>query len=260
MTPRTARRAAADLATVRDHWGQLLLAVETPAAAEAWPPRQLAHLIRPADDGEPLDVLDRAPLVLRPHPAPLDLSALDAALAVERMLFALADTLAAAVQRAPAGDPRRWDLPTERHPGSRVHGVHWAAVWVEGRVLDEDTEPEQQLDGEQLAPAPFAPLPGHLLREAADVAARARARVLRALDLDHRAEPIPGRPCPWCGGELILHTSPDGPPAVACDTGEACTAPVPLDDRDRRRWGWPALLDLLAMLDAAEQRYGARAA
>jgi hypothetical protein len=170
------------------------------------------------------------------------------------MLFALADTLAAAIQRAPAGDPRRWDLPTERHPGSRVHGVHWAAVWIAGRILDEDTEPEQHLDGEQLAPAPFVPLPGHLLREAADVAARARARVLRTLDLDHRAEPIPGRPCPWCAGELTLHTTPDGPPAVTCATGPSCTAPVPLDDRGLRRWGWRELPALAGALDAAERR------
>jgi hypothetical protein len=258
MTHPVARRAVAHLGTIRARWGELLVAVETPPA-DVWPPRQLAHTLRPDGDDEPLDVLDRAPLVLRPHPAPANLDALDTRLDVERALYDLADTLAAAVQHAELGDPRRWQLPTEHTPGSRAYGPHWACVWVEGRVLDEDTTPEQQLDSDEQLAAPFAPLPEHLLREAADVAARAAGRVLRALGLDDRADRIPDRPCPWCAGELTLHTTPDGPPSVTCGTGPSCTAPVPLDVRGhRRRWGWRELPALRAALDAAERRAMAR--
>ncbi|MEV6667563.1 hypothetical protein [Streptomyces nigra] len=76
------------------------------------------------------------PLTLREHPAPLNLDALDAALATESALFDLADTIAAAVQRpvrygrteqrgrhryqpdrANRDDPHRWDLPTTRDLG-----------------------------------------------------------------------------------------------------------------------------------------------
>ena len=238
MTHPIARRAAADLATIRQHWGDLLLAIETPPA-DVWPPRQLSHTMRP--DDEQL-VVDRAPLVLRSHPAPLNLEALDAGIAVERMLFELCDTLAAAVQRATLDDSRRWTFATHRGPGSRAHGLHWAAVWAEGRLLDEDIEPERR--GEQLVAAPFAATPEHLLREGADTAERAAGRVLRVLGLDHRSTPI-GRRCPWCHvGELTLHTTPDGPPTLTCPTGPSCPAPVALDDQGRRRWEWPALLNL----------------
>ncbi|MFD8003004.1 hypothetical protein [Streptomyces mirabilis] len=65
-----------------------------------------AHPARP--DDEPFVVKCRALLVLREHPAPLNLDALDTGLAIERAMFDLADTLAAAVQHAPLDDPRRW--------------------------------------------------------------------------------------------------------------------------------------------------------
>lgn len=175
-----ARRETADaLRTVRELWGELLLAIETPPA-DVWPPRQLAHTLRAADDKQL--VADRAPLVLREHPAPLNMTALDTGLAIERMLFGLADTLAAAVQRAEADDPRRWEFQQPgaadaRHAaGSRAHGLHFASVWIEGRVLDEDTAPEQQLDGTPTAP-PFEPLPPHLLHEARRTVRVAEGRI-----------------------------------------------------------------------------------
>lgn len=225
--------------------------------ADVWPPRQLAHTLRAVDD-EQLDVENRAPLVLREHPAPANLDALDVGLAIERQVFALADTLAAVVQHAGHGDPRRWDY---QHPGaadargaagSRAHGLHFACVWVEGRVLDEDTETEQQLDGTLAAP-PFTPLLPHLLHEARRTARIAEGQLLRALGLDQRTTPVPDRPCPWCGGELTLHTDPDEPPSVTCSTGEDCTASLPLDNRGRRVWGWADLVALVGAL-ADEQR------
>ncbi|WP_217144169.1 hypothetical protein [Streptomyces sp. AC627_RSS907] len=78
-------------------------------------------------------------------------------------------------------------------------------------MLNEDTEPEQQLDGTLAAPA-FAQLPPHLLHQARHTARLAEGRLLRTLGLDQRATPVPDRPCPWCGGELTPHTVPHEPP------------------------------------------------
>ncbi|MEU3712922.1 hypothetical protein [Streptomyces catenulae] len=209
-----AHQAAAHLATIRQHWGELLLAIET-MPADVWPPRQLAHTLRPADE-DTLDVADRAPLVLRQHPAPVNLDALDTGLAVERALFDLADTLAAAVQRT-ALDPRRWTFRSPTDPGSRAYGLHWAALYVEGRVVDEDAEPR--------AEAPSAPLPEQLLHEAHRVTDQAASRLLHTLNLDQRTTPVPDPPCPRCGGALSLHAGPGQKPSVTCGTGHRCPAP-----------------------------------
>ncbi|MFJ9816176.1 hypothetical protein ACIRU3_13085 [Streptomyces sp. NPDC101151] len=248
-----ARRETVDaLRTVRELWAELLLAIETPPA-DVWPPRRLSHTLRASDD-DSLTVADRPPLVLREHPAPLNLDALDAGLAIERQVFALADTLAAAVQHADVGDPRRWDFQNPGAAdargavGSRAHGLHFACVWVEGRVLDEDTEPEQQIDG-TLTPPPFAALPPHLLHEARRTARVVEGLLLRTLGLDQRFTPIPDHPCPWCGGELTLHTEPNEAPRVLCGGGMNCPAPVGMDDQEAARvWGWEDLPELIAAL------------
>jgi hypothetical protein len=248
MTTAIARRETADaLRTVRELWGELLLAIETPPA-DMWPPRQLAHTMRAGDDE--LLVEERAPLVLREHPAPLNLDALDAGLAIERRLFECADILAS-VQRAASDDPRLWRTANAGGPGSRAHGLHWACVWIEGRVLDEDTEPE--LHGDTLVSAPFALLPEHLLHEARHSARSAEGRLLRALGLDQRTTPLPDRACPWCAGDLTLHTGPEQAPTVTCSTGPECTAPVALDRNGQRVWEWGDLLALLAALAGSEQ-------
>ncbi|GAA2137837.1 hypothetical protein GCM10009760_18680 [Kitasatospora kazusensis] len=206
-------------------------------------------------------------MTLRQHPAPANLTALDAAVRVEGLLFDLADTLAAAAQRpigrrlvsspgrpevwaddaADAADPRRWRFRSPTDPGSRRHGLHFAALWVEGRLLDEDTAPERHLDGSP-APALFARLPEHLRHETIRVARQCERLVLRALELDERETPVEGRPCPWCDGELILHTAGGKPPRVTCQTGPRCPAPVAIDERSRRVWevaGLPALVSAL---------------
>jgi hypothetical protein len=182
------------------------------------------------------------------------------------MLFDLADTLAAAVQRAETGDLRRWEFQqpgaadVRRAAGSRAHGLHFASVWIEGRVLDEDTAPERRLDGTPTGP-PFEPLPPHLLHEARRTARVAEGRLLRTLGLDERHTPVPDRPCPWCAGELTLHTGPAEPPTVTCSTGPDCEAPVPTDDYGRRVWGWGDLVDLITALESAgERKAPARAA
>ncbi|WP_405018157.1 hypothetical protein OHV05_15320 [Kitasatospora sp. NBC_00070] len=280
MHPAEIHRAAAQLRTVRQQWADLLLAIETPPASE-WPPAQLStHLARQQADDAELLVADRVPLSLRQHPAPANLTALDAAVRIEELLFDCADTLAAAVQRPPArhlvsspgrppvwaailgdaADPRRWTYRSPTDPGSRRHGLHWAAVWVEGRLLDEDTTPDPRRDHTRGA-ALFGLLPGHLRHETIRVAGQCERILLRALQLDARSTAIPGRPCPWCGGELTLHTTPGEPPSVTCGTGPACSAPAPLDDRRRREWGPAELLDLLGALGTdGEQQAGPRAA
>ena len=271
----TARDAAADLAAVREQWGDLLAAISRPPAAE-WPPRECAGFLdQLATDDHAEDDLDeqqaarigRTPLTLREHPAPVNLSALDAALEVERALFDLADHLAEQVQRpvrhietptygAPADtiadpddrdDPARWHLPTHRDngpaavasPGSRAYGLHWAAVWIEGRLLGEGT------DGDL-----FTPVRTLQLEEAARVARRARAAVEHALGRDGRTTTLDS-PCPWCGGRLLGHTKSGGEPVVTCSTGTACGAPVLLDLRGRRAWRGADLVGLWVAMEAA---------
>lgn len=249
-TTPTHRDTVEALRTVRELWGELLLAIETPPA-DVWPPRQLAHQLRPDDGDEQL--VGRAPLVLREHPAPLNVDALDTGITIERELFDLADLLAAVTQQhTPLDHPRRWNYRSDTGPGSRSYGLHWAALYVEGRVLDEDTEPELLPDGTSTA-APFTPLPGHLLHEVRRTARRCAGRLLRTLGHDARTVPIPDRACPWCGGELALHTGPQQDPAVTCSTGPSCSAPVVLNESVRREWGWQELPGLVAALNAAEK-------
>ncbi|MEU8950914.1 hypothetical protein [Streptomyces sp. NPDC048489] len=272
----TRRQAADDLAAIREQWGDLLAAIERPPAAE-WPPRETrafldrATLDEPGDDEPTGRSLGRLPLTIREHPAPLNLDALAAAVDTERALFELADLLAAAVQRpvrrrpsldipsysgrpapllrrprvvvdrADRDDPARWQFQSPTTPGSRAYGLHWAAVWVEGRVLGED-----------LTRGLFRPLPLRLLDEAASVARRARADVERALNRDGRTTAV-DRPCPYCGGELTGATQVGGEPFVWCARGEACPAPVILDRR-RRMWRGADLVALWTALTAAQER------
>ncbi|WP_326797461.1 Lar family restriction alleviation protein [Streptomyces sp. NBC_01808] len=284
-TPPLARRAADDLTAVRDQWGDLLAAIARPPAAE-WPPREArGFLDQLATDARGEGDLDeqpaelragRTPLVLREHPAPLNLDALDAAMQTEAELFDLADRVADAVQRpvrrrpevsipSPSGrtlptrvrmvvdqadrdDPARWRLPKHSasvtgraaSPGSRAHGLHWACVWLEGRALDE---PADDL---------FAPMPAVLLDQIAATARAARRRVERALARDGRTTCL-DEPCPWCRGPLVGITQPGGEPAVTCSTGEACGAPATLDERRRRAWHGAELVGLWAALDARQR-------
>ncbi|GGW68075.1 hypothetical protein [Streptomyces griseoloalbus] len=271
-----ARQAADDLRAVREQWGDLLAAIERPPATE-WPPRetrgfldQLGTADHNEDDEQPTGpTVGRLPLTLREHPAPLNLDALDAALSVEAALFASCDALAERVQRPirtwiglcgsitqdddDRTDPARWHLPTVRDigpgnaasAGSRAHGLHWAAVWLEGRALDER-------HGDL-----FAPTPPPVLDALAGVAAHARRTVERALQRDGRRIAL-DTPCPWCAGQLTGHTRPGGEPVVTCATGEGCGAPVILD-HGRRSWRGAELVGLWVAMEAAKEREQQRA-
>jgi hypothetical protein len=262
-TPPAGHRAAVDLAAIREQWGDLLAAIEQPPAAE-WPPReargfldQLAAPEHPEPAPEPTDHhIGRTPLVLREHPAPLNLDALDAAMSVERALFEACDAVASRIQRpvrrvpkptssrrtvavvdaADRDDPARWHYQAPTSPGSRAYGLHWAAVWLEGRALDE---PAGDL---------FTPVPALILDDLASAARRARQRVEKALGRDGRTTTLP-EPCPWCRGELNASTRTGGEPFVSCSTGEACGAPVLLT-AGRRVWRHADLVGLWVALDA----------
>lgn len=262
-------QCVADLRAIREQWGDLLAAIEQAPASE-WPPREYrtVDIQAAARDDATEPAIGRMPLVLREHPAPANLAALDAAMSVEEALFAACDVIAGRVQRpvryaatqqrgrhryqpdqADRDDPARWTLPTHSasvtgraaHPGSRVHGLHWAAVWLEGRALDER-------HGDL-----FAATPAPVVEDLAAVARRARATVERALGRDGRPTKL-DRPCPWCGGLLTAHTrSGDPSAAIVCATGEACGAPVPLD-RGRRIWRGTDRVGLRLALEAAQRR------
>lgn len=273
-TTPSAQRVADDLAAIREQWGDLLAAIERPPATE-WPPRdsralgaEPEHSNTLADNGwTEQHATGRMPLTLREHPAPVNLDALDAAVSVERALFASCDAITERVQRpvrrhlvgrpAPdatyvrwaedaddANDPARWHLPTHRDigrasaasPGSRAHGLHWAAIWLEGRALDE---PHGDL---------FTPLPLGVLDDLATVARRALTKIERALGRDGRTTEL-ADPCPWCSNTLRARTHPGGEPSVTCQTGEQCGAPVVLD-RGRRIWRGADLVGLWVALDA----------
>ncbi|MEV6073975.1 hypothetical protein AB0L80_02490 [Streptomyces sp. NPDC052069] len=260
--PLAARRAADDLAAVREQWGDLLAAIARRPAAQ-WPPREARGFLDQlatddaADDEQPAATVGRMPLILREHPAPLNLDALDAAIDVERALFDLADAVAEQVQRSvrytatdqhgrhryqpdptDRDDPARWHYQTQGAPGSRAFGLHWAAVWLEGRALGED-------------PADlFTAVPPLLLDQLASTAARARRDVERALGRDGRTTTLDD-PCPWCAGPLTGRTRAGGEPVVTCSSGFACGAPVDLDDRGRRSWGGAELVGLFVALEAA---------
>ncbi|WP_432110799.1 hypothetical protein [Streptomyces sp. YPW6] len=241
---RAVHETVAALGMVRDKWGALLAAIEERPTDADWPPRETRDFITKAADTGPLLVEDRAPLTLRAHPAPVNLIAHDAVVAVETALFDLADTCAAVAQETtPLDELHRWNYRTEHGPGSRAQGAHWAAVYVEGRVLGDFTAHEQQADG-TLAEPLFTPLPEHLLHEAHRVARQCAERVLRALRHDERSASS-RRPCPWCDGPLVLHSADGEARRITCSTGPTCSAPVPLDLDGHRVWERPDMGALL---------------
>ncbi|MFF5790234.1 hypothetical protein ACFY8P_35340 [Streptomyces sp. NPDC012693] len=260
--PDTALTAAADLRAIREQWGDLLDAIEQ-RPADQWPPVDniREHLTTPADDDEPS--VGRLPLVLRQHPAPANLDALDAAIETERAVFAACDDVAARYQRsvrfidsgrrgryryepdpADSDDPNRW-TPATHHgarvfrPGSRAQGLHWASVWLEGRAL-----------GEQVGDL-FAPVGDDVLADLATTTRTARRRVEQALARAGRRTDLVD-PCPWCRGLLLARTVPGGEPSVTCQTGEPCTSPVALAG-GRRVWRGADLAALWTALAEARQ-------
>ncbi|MEV7205732.1 MULTISPECIES: hypothetical protein [unclassified Streptomyces] len=257
-------QAADDLAAVREQWGDLLAAIAEPPRRADWMPYERRGFLDQlaADDRTPdAPAVGRLPLTIREHPAPLNLAALDAALAVEEDVFEMCDAVAERVQlpaRDPHGrwalgrdtsDPRLWHLPTHRDAGpttiastgSRLYGLHWAAVWLQGRALDDDPDDR----------ALFARTPAPLVKQIAAVARAARRRVEGALGRELRTITL-DEPCPFCkAGRITVHNGGGDPRAAVatCSTGPSCPAPV-TTERGRRAWRGPALVGLLAALES----------
>jgi hypothetical protein len=254
--------AARDLHTIRTQWGDLLAAIGQPPRTD-WPPRQPSeqHLTREDAGTDTGPQVGRLPLTLRQHPAPVNLTALDAALSIETELFALADRIAAAIQRpvkmlvttpqdkADATDADRWHYAGLRHldrrspvatAGSRALGLHWCAVWIEDRLA-------------QTEPTDLHGVVRGVLREHAErVTAEAHATLARALGRDGR-DTVLADPCPWCHGQLTARTTSGDPMAavVTCGTGPTCTAPTVYDGEARRVWRGHLLGQLYGALSAA---------
>jgi len=254
-----------NLALIRQYWGDLLAAIDTDPQP-VWPPQRLTTEMWARRDAEAaVERAERSSDALGDSPAPLNLDAAQAVDDLTTEILALADQVAAACQRPPiqpprihdgtkggaqlaAGlraaadldrtDPRRW-----HYNASWARGVHWGAVYIDGRLADDD-----------LGDGLFRPIPPQLARDVAIIADHAARRILSVLGIGTLSTVIPDRPCPWCGAELRLHHPVDEPPTVTCSTGRSCTAPVGLDDRGRRFWAWHDLAQLATALDAAERR------
>jgi hypothetical protein len=216
---------------------------------------------------------DRDAVQLGERPVPLRLHVVDACRAVEAVLCAVADEIAADVQLAPlapmppvkhggyatrreaqvaaadrarrdrlaaadAANPSRWSYVM----GDRS-AVH-AARWLLAR-LDEETVHCKPITG------------AHRIR-IADVAREAAHRIERTIGGvggggDRYSVVMDGRPCPYCGGDLTLYRGGGLDDEVVCD-GLGCEAPVGLDG-GLRTWSTPAQLAALQVaLDAAARR------
>lgn len=280
----TARTAADDLRVVVDHWNDMRALIDT-STPEVWtPPTTHAEYLRALDDhhaaehrlermkpakflarpGENGDQdasaapVEREHLVLAEQSAPLRLHVVDACRAVEAALGALADEIAAAVQRAPFTPPRRpnpadpiaRDMallaardeadPARWHYNLGGRGAVRAAEWLIARLDSE--------------PGPCLPVDDAQRERIGRIAREAARRVERTIGIDKRAEyPIP-RPCPWCGAALTMHCGGSDAQSVTCENGYTCGAPVSVVG-GRRTWAAPhELASLEAALAAAAHR------
>ncbi|MFE5658343.1 hypothetical protein ACFQ9H_19400 [Streptomyces sp. NPDC056517] len=176
---------------------------------------------------------DRDPAQLGDRPVPIRLHVADACRAIEIALCSLAD----AIGIPDALDYADW-YGRDREQRTAPNAARWLlARYGEGPAVSALHGRERiRIDG--------------YAREAA-------ARLDRVLGTGRSASPMPGRPCPWCGGELVLHTEAGTVVSVTCSTGLVdCNAPVRFDiERRARVWSTPEqLAGLQRALDAAEAK------
>ncbi|MFE0533809.1 hypothetical protein ACFW20_07145 [Streptomyces nigra] len=277
------RTAADDLRVVVDHWQHLRALVDTSTPAVWTPPKDVADYLRKLDEHHAAERAlesvmtpakwlarpgehdqdaparpEREPLTLAEQPAPLRLHVVDACRAVEAALCAVADEIAAEVQRAPIkrlarsipgdrvgldlallaardeADPQRW------HYNLGDRGAVRAAEWLISR-LEGKPGPCMPLDDAQRARI------GRIAREAA-------RRIERTIGNDRRRGFPMDRPCPYCGASLTMHRGGSDAATVTCENGLDCGAPVPVVD-GRRTWAAPhELASLERALEAAAHR------
>ncbi|MFJ7067520.1 hypothetical protein [Streptomyces sp. NPDC101115] len=172
---------------------------------------------------------DRDPAQLGERPVPIRLHVADARRAITIGLVSLADDLAT----RDAVDCRDW---YGRDPERRT--APDAAAWLLGRLAT--------------APAGERDRIGRYAHEAA-------ARLDRVLGTGRVSVPMPGQPCPWCGGELVMHTEAGAVVSITCATGLVdCAAPAPFDVEQRVRV-WSSVEQLAALQRALDAAARARA-
>lgn len=280
-TARHTRTTADNLQHILDHWDHLRAALDTAGPGGAWPPaRPGAEYLRTLDDqdaaewsaeqqlaaaiahaidhpqrlittrhhtgqlyyrcafcehvgeGLPHPVReDRDPAQLGERPVPLRLHIVDACRAIEIALCSLADSIGA----RDAADPADW-----HHADRAQRTAPTAARWLLDQLGDGPCCPTHDADRDRIA----------------KYAGEAAARLDRALGIGYTSAALPGLPCPWCGGDLVMHSEAGTVMSVTCATGLIdCSAPVPYDI-DRRARVWSTVEQLAALhraLDAAER-------
>jgi len=274
----TARTAAENLQHIVDHWDHLRALLDTAGPGGTWPPQrpgteylralddqdsaeqQLAAALAHALDhpqqlvtirhrtgqlyyacahcdrvgeGLPHPVReDRDPAQLGERPTPVRLHVVDACRAIELALCGLADEIAT----RDALDPNDWhDRVREQRTAPT------AARWLLTR----------------LDAAPCCSTHGTDRARITEYAREAAARLDRVLGTGRTSATLPGKPCPWCSGDLVIHTEAGTVMSVTCATGLIdCAAPVPFDV-DRRARVWSTVEQLAALqkaIDAAERK------
>lgn len=277
---RNNRTATEDLQHVLDHWDHLRALLDTAGPGGTWPPqRPGAEYLRALDDEDAAEVSlaeaiahqlwhpqrlvtrrgadgrpryecmhcdytgegrthpmreDRDPAQLGERPVPIRLHVADACRAIEIALCRLADSIAT----RDALDTADW------HARDRAQRTAPnAARWLLARLGD--------------GPSPCCPTHDADRARIADYAREAARRLDRVLGTGRTSATLPGKPCPWCGGDLIIHTEADAVMSVTCATGLIdCNAPVPFNVEQRARV-WSTVEQLAALqkaIDAAEAR------
>lgn len=191
----------ADLQYIRQHWDDLTDQL-TAHGTDTWPPTMgLRDYLATLDDWDRAQYAaeqaaerrERTPDAIGEHPAPLNLAVLDTVRAVRARLCGTADFISA---HQPTDLPYasrwrgRWTADT-----SWRHGVPWAITWLEGAL--EWARPQQA-------------------QQIRDAARDARWRMAAALGVPVRRD-TGERPCPACGGQLVLTQPLEGLPWVWCD-------------------------------------------
>ncbi|MYT57694.1 hypothetical protein GTW29_13385 [Streptomyces sp. SID7834] len=242
-----AGRHGQQLVTTRHESGQLYYAC--------------AHCDRVGEGHEHPVRTDRTAEQLGERPVPLRLHVVDAIRTVELVLTSLADEIAADVQRD-VYSPPRWKRPENDPLGREMIAIaaqddadpkRWrynmsgrtaprAAQWLLDRLVGE--------------PGPCMPINDSQRERITRTAREAARRVERTIGSERRSVEL-SRPCPWCGGVLVMHTGATVETFVSCATGLVdCSAPAPFSvDERRREWSTPEqLAALYVALDAAEQK------
>jgi len=227
---------ADSLRTIRRHWGDLLAALAEPAVPGPLFARPSVAALAAMRADQTAEYADRNTLAWGETPVPLNLSIVDAVMAVTWGLIELEDAVREALNEGPATRDRG------RTPESRRAAAHWAALAVHQRL-------SRRADG-----GPWLREGTQIWEHVRDEADRLAGIVTRTLGIEDGRPTVLPWPCPWSGGQLVLHRDDNSRgPYATCSTGVDCTAPVPLEG-GRRTWGWRQLPALGKAIEAGDRR------